>query len=95
MFNIANGALATVSAVVSKEKPLMIKSKTTSNVADILDGRATMMGPETNSSRTGSVKGPPGRTWRRPTIQEAQAQAKRVREQKALAKAERYRRASG
>jgi hypothetical protein len=57
MFNIANRALATVSAVISKEKPLMIKSKTTSNVADILDGRATMMGPETNSSRTSSVKG--------------------------------------
>jgi hypothetical protein len=95
VFNIANRALATVSAIVSKGQPLTIKSKTTSNFADILDGRATMMGPETNSCRTGNVKSPLGRAWRRLTTQEAQAQAKRVREQRVLAKAERYRRTSG
>jgi hypothetical protein len=66
VFNIANRALATVSAIVSKGQPLTIKSKTTSNFADILDGGATMMGPETNSSRTGNVKSPPGRAWRQP-----------------------------
>ena len=95
VFNTANRALATVRAIVSKGQPLTAKSKTISNLADILDGRATMMGPETNSSRIGNVKSPPGRAWRQPTTQEAQAQAKRVREQRVLAKAERYRKASG
>lgn len=93
-FKIANRALATVSAVVSTERPLMIKSETTNNLADILDGGATVMGPETNSSGTGNAKSLPGWTWQRPTIQEAQAQAKRVRKQRAFAKAERYQRAS-
>ena len=72
----------------------MIKSETTNNLADILDGGATVMGPETNSSGTGNAKSLPGWTWQRPTIQEAQAQAKRVRKQRAFAKAERYQRAS-
>jgi hypothetical protein len=94
-FEIANKALARGSAVVSKQRPVMINSKTTNNLAGILDGGAAITVPETNSSRPGDAKSLPGWTWQRPTVQEAQAQAKRVREQRVFAKAEMYRRTSG
>jgi hypothetical protein len=92
---LANKALATGCAIASKQRPVMIKSKTTSNLAGILDGGATTTVPETNCSRTGNAKSPPGSTWQRPMVQEAQAQAQRVREQRVFAKAETYRKASG
>lgn len=92
---IANKALATGSAIASKQRPVMIKSKTTSNLADILDGGVTTTMPETNCSRTGNAKSLPVSTWQRPTVQEAQAQAQRVCEQRVFAKAGTYRKASG
>jgi hypothetical protein len=92
---ITNKALATGSAIASKQRPVMIKSKTTSNLAGILDRGATMTMPETNCSRTGNAKSLPGSTWQRPTVQEAQAQTQRVREERVFAKAETYRKASG
>jgi len=92
---IANKAQATGSAITSKQRTVMIKSKTTSNLAGILDGGATMTVPETNCSRTGNAKSLPRSTWQRPTVQEAQVLAQRVREQRVFAKAETCWKASG
>jgi hypothetical protein len=93
--NIADKAIATGSAIASKQKQVMIKSKTTSNLASGLHGEDTMAPPSANSSSIGDAKSLPGLTWQRPTVQEAQAQAKRIREQRVFAKAVTYRRASG
>jgi len=92
---IANKGLATGSTIASKQRPVMIKSKTTSNLAGILDRGATMTVLETNCSRTGNAKSLPRSTWQRPTVKEAQAQGQRVREQRDVAKVETYRKASG
>jgi hypothetical protein len=75
---------------------MMIKSKTTSSLAIILDGeKAITATPNANSFSISDVKSLPGLTRQRSTIHEAQAQAKRVREQRIFAKAVVYRRASG
>ena len=49
---------------------------------------------EKSCSRTGNATSPPGSTWQRPTVQEAQARAQRACEQRVFAKAETYRKAS-
>ena len=93
MSEIANKAIATGSVVAAKQRPMIIKTKTTSNLANLLRGeKDKMAAPIATASSMGNAKSLPGLSWHRPTMQEAQAE--RIREQRVLAKALTYRRAS-
>ena len=95
MSHIAGKAMSTGSATTSKTRPVMVKSKTTSNLSSVSNrGNEIMAGGKTASGKS-DVKSLPGLSWQRPTIQEAQAQARRIREERVFAKAATYRRASG
>ena len=88
-------AIATGSAIAKKRRSKVIKSKTTSHLASMLDGvEETPGNPNANAISASDAQSLPGLTLQRPTVQEAQAQAKRIREQRVFAKAETYRRAS-
>ena len=96
MSHLTGKAITTGTAPASKQRPTMVKSKTTSSLTSVVDG-----GNETMATRNAKPSGPsdakslPGLSWQRPTVQEAQAQARRIREQRVLAKAATYRKASG
>jgi hypothetical protein len=90
----ANGAIDLESAIDSKQRPRMSKTKTSSNLTSILDGDKGMKATP-NASASGISDVTSKFTWQRPTVHEAQAQARRIRTQRVVAKAAVYRRASG
>jgi hypothetical protein len=93
--NIAIEAVDLENAIDSKQTPMMSKSKTTSNIASMLDQEKNMKAaPMTSASGMGDANSLPQSTRQRPTVHEAQAQAKRVREQGVVAKTVVYRGAS-
>ena len=95
MSHTAGKAISTGSATASRHRPVVVKSKTTSNLASISDGGNTIMATRETASGKSDVKSLPGLSWQRPTIQEAQAHARHIREQRVFAKVATYRRASG
>jgi hypothetical protein len=93
--NIAIEAIDLENAIDSKQRPMMSKSKTTSNATSMLDQEKNMKAaPTTSASGMSDANSLPQSTRQRPTVHEAQAQAKRVREQGVVAKTVVYQRAS-
>lgn len=94
--NAASGAIDLESAIDNKQRPIMSKTKTSSNLTSILDGDKVMKAtPNASASGIGDVTSLPPFTWQRPTVHEAQVQARRIRTQRVVAKAVVYRRVSG